>query len=384
MEKAIILRYSEIHLKGNNRYFFENLLIENIKYALKKYDYKFQKTYSRYIISDYDESYESNIINTLKKVFGLHTLSTCLIVDNDIDKISQATFKLGIDSGSFKVECNRADKTFPLKSYEVAAELGGRLLEKYQNLRVDLHNPEHIVYVDIRESKKTFIFLDNISCAGGLPVGCSGKGLLLLSGGIDSPVAGYMMAKRGMTLSAIHFHSYPFTSTQAKEKVLKLASLLTEYTGPIDVYIVPFTEIQVKIHENCPEEFMITIMRRFMMRISEKLAKNISAGALITGESLGQVASQTLESINTSNDVVSMPMFRPLIGFDKLDIINISQKIDTYETSILPYEDCCTVFLPKRPVTKPKISVVKKAEEKLNIDELIDNAINNIEIIKIH
>ena len=383
MEKAIILRYSEIHLKGNNRYFFENLLIENIKNSLKKYTYQFKKTYGRYIISDYDESYEQNIIDSLKKVFGIHSLSVCFVIDSNIDDIANAIFQLGIKNGSFKVECNRADKTFPLKSYEIAAELGGRLLDKFQDLRVDLHNPEHIIYVDLRESKKTFVFLDSIPCVGGLPIGCSGNGLLLLSGGIDSPVAGYMMAKRGLSVSAIHFHSFPFTSTQAKEKVLKLATLLSEYTGNIDVYVVPFTDIQVKIHENCPEEFMITIMRRFMMRIAEKLANSISAKALITGESLGQVASQTLDSINATNDVVSMPVFRPLIGFDKMDIIDIAQKIDTYETSILPYEDCCTVFLPKRPATKPKLSVVKKAEEKLEINKLIEEAINGIEKIRL-
>lgn len=383
MENAIILRYSEIHLKGNNRGFFENLLINNIKKALQGIDHVFTKTYGRYIVSDYNAELEANIIERLQKVFGIHSISKCLVVDSDLNKITEAALSLGVNSGTFKVECNRADKTFPMKSYEVAAELGGRLLDRYNGLSVDIHNPQNTVFVDMRENKKTFVFTNSLAGAGGLPVGCSGKGLLLLSGGIDSPVAGYMMSKRGMELSAIHFHSYPFTSVQAKEKVLSLAKILTEYTGKMRVFVVPFTEIQVKIHENCPEEFMITIMRRFMMRIAEKISKDINAGAIITGESLGQVASQTLESINTTNSVVRAPVFRPLIGFDKSDIIEISQKIGTYETSILPYEDCCTVFLPKRPVIKPKIDIIERAENKLDIDKLIEEAIANIEIINI-
>ena len=384
MEKAIILRYSEIHLKGNNRNFFESLLIENVKNALSKYTFDFKKTYGRYVISNYNQSQEESIIDKLTKVFGLHSISPAFVVDNDLDKITEAALQLEIVPGTFKVECNRADKTFPLKSFEVAAEIGGRLLSKYhKQLVVDIHNPQQIVYIDMRENKKSFVFLKNIPAAGGLPVGCSGKGLLLLSGGIDSPVAGYMMAKRGMKISSIHFHSYPFTSDQAREKVMTLAKELTDYTGKMDVYVVPFTDIQIKIHEECPEEFMITIMRRFMMRISQKIAQKIGAGALITGESLGQVASQTLESINTTNSVATMPVFRPLIGFDKMDIIEISHKIGTYQTSILPYEDCCTVFLPKHPVTKPKLHIIERAEQKLNIDELIEQAIENIELVQL-
>ncbi|MBR2303160.1 MAG: tRNA 4-thiouridine(8) synthase ThiI [Clostridia bacterium] len=383
MGKAIILRYSEIHLKGNNRNFFESLLIENVKNALSKYAFDFKKTYGRYVISNYDQSQEESIIDKLTKVFGLHSISPAFVVDNDLDKITEAALQLGVTEGTFKVECNRADKTFPMKSFEVAAEIGGRLLSKYHKLVVDIHNPQQIVNIDMRENKKSFVFIKNIPAAGGLPVGCSGKGLLLLSGGIDSPVAGYMMAKRGMKISSIHFHSYPFTSDQAREKVMTLAKELTDYTGKMDVYVVPFTDIQIKIHEECPEEFMITIMRRFMMRISQKIAQKIGAGALITGESLGQVASQTLESINTTNSVATMPVFRPLIGFDKMDIIEISHKIGTYQTSILPYEDCCTVFLPKHPVTKPKLHIIERAEQKLNIDELIEQAIENIELVQL-
>ena len=359
------------------------MLIENVKNALSKYTFDFKKTYGRYVISNYDQSQEESIIDKLTKVFGLHSISPAFVVDNDLDKITEAALQLGVTEGTFKVECNRADKTFPMKSFEVAAEIGGRLLSKYHKLVVDIHNPQQIVNIDMRENKKSFVFIKNIPAAGGLPVGCSGKGLLLLSGGIDSPVAGYMMAKRGMKISSIHFHSYPFTSDQAREKVMTLAKELTDYTGKMDVYVVPFTDIQIKIHEECPEEFMITIMRRFMMRISQKIAQKIGAGALITGESLGQVASQTLESINTTNSVATMPVFRPLIGFDKMDIIEISHKIGTYQTSILPYEDCCTVFLPKHPVTKPKLHIIERAEQKLNIDELIEQAIENIELVQL-
>lgn len=381
MKNAILIRYSEIYLKGNNRYFFENLLITNIKTALKEESFDFEKNYGRYIVSNYKVENEKQIVEKLSKVFGIHSISPCLVVENNLDSITQAILSLDIQAGTFKVECNRADKSFSMKSYEIAAELGGRMLDNFPNLVVDIHNPQNIIYVDMRESKKTFVYLNSIPGAGGLPVGCGGKGLLLLSGGIDSPVAGYMMAKRGMSLSAIHFHSFPFTSLQAKEKVLSLAKHLTQYTKALDVYVVPFTDIQVKIHENCPEEFMITIMRRFMMRIAERVAKNINAKALITGESLGQVASQTIESINTTNSVVSLPVFRPLIGFDKSDIVEISQKIGTYETSIQPFEDCCTVFLPKHPVIKPKIEIIERAEKKLDIESLIEEAIKNIEIV---
>ena len=382
MKNAILIRYSEIYLKGNNRYFFENLLITNIKTALKKESFDFEKNYGRYIVSNYKVENERQIVEKLSKVFGIHSISPCLVVENNLDSITQAILSLDIQAGTFKVECNRADKSFPMKSYEIAAELGERMLDNFPNLVVDIHNPQNIIYVDMRESKKTFVYLNSIPGAGGLPVGCGGNGLLLLSGGIDSPVAGYMMAKRGMSLSAIHFHSFPFTSLQAKEKVLSLAKHLTQYTKALDVYVVPFTDIQVKIHENCPEEFMITIMRRFMMRIAERVAKNINAKALITGESLGQVASQTIESINTTNSVVSLPVFRPLIGFDKSDIVEISQKIGTYETSIQPFEDCCTVFLPKHPVIKPKIEIIERAEKKLDIESLIEESIKNIEIVK--
>ena len=266
---------------------------------------------------------------------------------------------------------------------DVSAQIGGDLLEANPSLKVDLYNPEHTVFVDIRENGKTFVYGETIKAVNGMPVGTGGKAIVMLSGGIDSPVAAYMMAKRGMTLRAVHFHSFPYTSMQARQKVLDLAKLLKKYTLHMTVDVVSFTEIQTAIHEKCPEEYMITIMRRFMMRIAERIAKMHGAGAVITGESLGQVASQTLESITSTNSVATIPVFRPLIGFDKDEIIEISQKIGTFDMSILPYEDCCTIFLPKRPVTKPRLEHVLRVESVLDVDALVDNAMQNIETVTI-
>jgi thiamine biosynthesis protein ThiI len=263
---------------------------------------------------------------------------------------------------------------------ETSMILGGKLLELYaKNIKVNVKNPDFTVYVDIREDGKTFVYTDVVHCISGMPVGSAGKGLLLISGGIDSPVAGYMMAKRGMKLDCLHFHSFPYTGEAAKEKVVELAKKVGEYNGGINLYVVSFTHIQEAIHKHCPEEFMITIMRRFMMRIAERLAKQQNDQAIITGESLGQVASQTIESMTSSNSVVTMPVLRPLVAFDKIDIIEIARKIDTYETSILPYEDCCTVFLPKFPAIKPNLERVQRAESRLDIDALIDEAFANVE-----
>jgi thiamine biosynthesis protein ThiI len=263
---------------------------------------------------------------------------------------------------------------------ETSMLIGGRLLDLYApKISVDVKNPDFTINIDIREDGKTFVYTDVVHCLSGMPVGSAGKGLLLISGGIDSPVAGYMTAKRGMKLDCLHFHSFPYTGEAAKEKVIELAKKVGEYNGGINLYVVSFTHIQEAIHENCPEEFMITLMRRFMMRIAERLAIQQGDQAIITGESLGQVASQTIESITSSNSVVTMPVLRPLIAFDKIDIIDIARKIDTYETSILPYEDCCTVFLPKYPAIKPNLERVKRAESKLDVDALIDQAFLNVE-----
>lgn len=381
--KVIIIRYSEIHLKGNNREFFESALISNIKTALKGFDYDFSRTNGRYVIRNFDEMRLDEIVDTVKNVFGVHSLSVAEEVDSDYGKIVAATLQFAPSTGTFKVSTNRADKRFPMQSMTVSAEIGGEILEKHPNLTVDLFNPQNVVNIDIRENGKTFVFSQVIKAVNGMPVGTGGKGIVMLSGGIDSPVAAYMMAKRGMTLRALHFHSFPYTSMQAKQKVLDLAKIVKRYTLHMTVDVVSFTEIQTAIHEKCPEEYMITIMRRFMMRIAERIAKNNNAGAIITGESLGQVASQTLESLTSTNSVATLPVFRPLIGFDKDEIIEISQKIGAFETSILPYEDCCTIFLPKRPVTKPRLSAVEKVESFLDVDTLVENALRNIETIVI-
>ena len=381
MKNAIIIRYCEIHLKGKNRGFFEKMLKENIKNSLKGISCTFTAMHSRYLIEDFDEFDYDLITEKLSKIAGVHTYSRALVVENEFEKIFEAVDLLCQDKeGTFKVDTNRADKTFSPNSMQTSMLLGGRLLEKYApKLSVDVKNPSFTVYVDIREDGKTFVYTDVVQCLSGMPVGSAGKGLLLISGGIDSPVAGYMTCKRGMKLNCLHFHSFPYTGEAAKEKVIELTKKVGEYNGGINLYVVSFTHIQEEIHKNCPEEFMITLMRRFMMRIAERLAKQQGDQAIITGESLGQVASQTIESITSSNSVVTMPVLRPLIAFDKLDIIEISKKIDTYETSILPYEDCCTVFLPKYPAIKPNLEKVKKAESKLDVEGLIDEAFKNVE-----
>ncbi len=381
--KVVIIRYSEIHLKGNNREFFESALISNIKHVLQDYTYEFARSNARYIIRKFDESQLEQIVDAVKNVFGVHSLSVAEEVDSNVEQIKAAALALAPTSGSFKVNTNRADKKFPIHSMNLSADIGGDILEANPSLTVDLFHPDHVVNIDIRENGKTFVYSEIIKAVNGMPVGTAGKGVVMLSGGIDSPVAAYMMAKRGMTLRAVHFHSFPYTSMQAKQKVLDLAKLVKKYSLRMTVDVVSFTEIQTVIHEKCPEEYMITIMRRFMMRIAEKLARINGYGAVITGESLGQVASQTLESITSTNSVANIPVFRPLIGFDKDEIIEIAERIGTFKTSILPYEDCCTIFLPKKPVTKPRLDAVLKVESALDVDTLVNNAMQNIETIVI-
>lgn len=385
MKKAIIIRYCEIHLKGKNRGYFEKMLKENIKRSLKNINCTFAAMHSRYLIEDFSEEDLPIIEEKLHKIAGIHTYSIALVVENDFEKIFEACSSLcNGKHGTFRVTANRADKTFTPNSMECARLLGGRLLEVYgDKIKVDVVTPSFTVFVDIREDGKTFVYTDIVHCMSGMPVGSAGRGLLLISGGIDSPVAGYMMCKRGMKLDCLHFHSFPYTGEAAKQKVVDLTEKLGEYNGGINLYVVSFTHIQEAIHENCPEEFMITLMRRFMMRIAERLSYKIGAQAIVTGESLGQVASQTIESITSSNSVVTMPVLRPLIAFDKIDIIDISRKIATYETSILPYEDCCTVFLPKFPAIKPDLKRVLKAESNLDVDGLIEEAMKNIEKISL-
>ena len=379
--KVIIIRYSEIHLKGNNRDFFESILISNIKHVLSDYDYQFGRSNARYVIRNFDENYTEQILDAVKNVFGVYSVSPAEEVPSTYEDISAAALSMAPVYGTFKVNTNRADKRFPIPSMKLSADIGGKILEQNPTLKVDLFHPDTVVSIDIRENGKTFVYSEVIKGVNGMPVGTAGKGIIMLSGGIDSPVAMYMMAKRGMTLRSVHFHSFPYTSMQAKQKVLDLAKIVKKYT--LHMTVVSFTEIQTAIHEKCPEEYMITIMRRFMMRIAEKLAQKHGAGAVITGESLGQVASQTLESITSTNSVATLPVFRPLIGFDKDEIIEIAQKIGTFETSILPYEDCCTIFLPKKPVTKPRLSAVLKVESALDVETLVNNALQNIEVVEI-
>ena len=385
MNKIIIIRYSEIHLKGKNRGYFERLLGENINRSLNGLNYKYVKIPARYLIENFSDDDYDEIVERLLKISGIHSISPAFLVKNDAEKIYSTALSLCEGKqGTFKVETNRADKTFPVHSVDMSREMGGRILDKYGDLlKVNIKHPDFVVNIDIRESGDTLIYTDVIKGIGGLPSGSAGKGLLLLSGGIDSPVAGYMMAKRGMKLKALHFHSYPYTSEAAKQKVIDLGKIVSGYCGGLDLYVVSVTKIQEEIHKKCPEEMMITILRRFMMRIAQRICEKTGAQAIITGESLGQVASQTIESLTTSNVVAKYPVLRPLVAFDKLDIISVAEKIGTYETSILPYEDCCTVFLPRFPLIRPQLDKVEKFENKLDIETLVSEAMSTIEKIKI-
>lgn len=384
MKQVILIRYSEIHLKGKNRGYFEKVLLNNIKQTLSDVTCKIIKYGSRYEISEYSLEEQDKIISLLLTVFGIHSLSFAYAIETSKDNILKFFDEYRLEKGTFKVDVNRADKTFEIRSMDLCKELGGIVLKNNKNVSVDVHCPDTLINVDIRENGKTYISHENIKGLGGMPVSTAGKGLALLSGGIDSPVACFRMAKRGMSIMGIHFHSYPYTSIQARNKVIKLASLIKPYTHMNKLVVVNFKEIQENIHKFCKEEYMITIMRRFMVRIAEKVANKFSCQCLITGESLGQVASQTIESITSTNSVaVSLPILRPLISMDKEEIIDISRKINTYETSILPYEDCCTVFLPKYPLIKPKLNKVEIEESKLNIEELVNQAVSNIEIVNI-
>ncbi|HIY96693.1 MAG TPA: tRNA 4-thiouridine(8) synthase ThiI [Candidatus Borkfalkia excrementigallinarum] len=382
MEKVIIVRYCEIHLKGKNRGYFEKVFMQNMEKALKGIRHEIHKMSGRYLVENFDEDCTDKILVKLSRVFGTHTLSTAYKVPAELETIYDTVLKIAPESGTFKVVTNRADKTFPLNSMQMNGEIGGRLLRDNPNLRVDVHSPQGEICIDIRQNGEALVFCDHIMGAGGMPVGTAGKGTLLLSGGIDSPVAGHMIAKRGMTLQCLHFHSYPYTNMQAREKVERLAEILSEYTGGLTLHVVSVTQIQEAIHKRCPEEMMITLLRRFMMRIAEKLSLQTGAQCIITGESLGQVASQTIEGMTSSNSVVQqMPVLRPLVGFDKTEIIARARAIGTYETSILPYEDCCTVFLPKHPLIRPKMDDVLRAENKLPVDELIEAAFNSLETL---
>ena len=384
MEKVIIIRYAEIHLKGKNRGWFEKVFAINIEKNLKGIRHELRRLSGRYLVENFNEEDTDTVVNRLMKVFGIHSISIAQKVSSDMQNIYEAALSVCPETGTFKVETHRADKTFSLNSMQISAEIGGKLLETNKNLKVDIHNPQSTVYIDLRENGTALVFGKFFKGAGGMPVGTAGKGMLLHSGGIDSPVAGYMIAKRGMSLECIHFHSYPYTNMMAKEKVIELAKILSPYTCGIKLNIVSVTHIQEEIHKNCNADYMVTLLRRFMMRLSERIAIKNGAQCIITGESLAQVASQTIEGMTSSNSVIGkLPVLRPLCGFDKDEIIERSRAIGTYTTSIEPYEDCCTVFLPEHPVTRPKLAEIEAEESKLNVALLIDEALSNIEVIKV-
>ena len=384
MEKVILVRYGEIALKGLNKSYFIDLLLKNIKAALKGLrGLKLEKIQGRFIVRVAPEEYEK-AVDALQKVFGVVSISRAHVIENDFEEMKRLALDLMgnqviTEKTTFKVRSKRGNKAFPIQSMDLNNKMGGHLLASNENLSVDVKNPQVMLRIEVRE--KTYMYTDNVSCLGGLPVGCGGKGVLMLSGGIDSPVAGYMMAKRGVEVIGVHFHSYPYTSDRAREKVIELARIMSSYTGPMKLYVVSFTDIQQEQLLKCNEKYTTLLMRRGMMKISEKIAHMEGAMSLISGESLGQVASQTMESINATNNAVSLPVFRPLIGMDKNEIIEIAQKIETFETSILPYEDCCTVFVPKHPETRPKLEKVLEEEAKADVDELIEEAIKNAEIL---
>jgi len=387
VKTVVLISYGEIHLKGLNRPFFEGALLRNIKNALSKFERaEVIKGEGRFYVKGLDHSEIDDVIAALKRIFGIVSISIAAEVDKDMDAIKAAAVELikkayANGSKTFKVESRRSDKSFPYKSPDISREIGGYILKQLDGLRVDVHTPDIILNVEIRE--RAYIYYERIAGPGGMPVGTAGKAMLLISGGIDSPVAGYMIAKRGVELSAVHYYSYPYTSPRARDKVEELCRILSAYTGPIKIYMVPFTEIQQSIYERCPDNQLTILTRRFMMRIAEHLARQDGCKALITGESIGQVASQTMDSLVVTQAAVDMLVLRPLIGFDKLEIMDLAKKIGTYETSILPYEDCCTVFLPRHPATKPRLEAIEHSETLLDVNALEQQAIANMDVISV-
>ena len=385
MKEIVLAKYGEIVLKGLNKRSFEDMLTKNIKRRLKSLGrFELFSAQSTTYITPLDDDIElSEVVDRVGKIFGIAALCRACVCEKDFSDITEKSIDYLKDVLSsvetFKVNAKRADKAFPMKSPEICAELGGILLEKFPNLKVDVKNPQITVTVEIRDTN-AYIHAENIKGAGGLPVGSSGKAMLLLSGGIDSPVAGYMMAKRGVNITAIHYVSPPYTSDRALLKVEHLCEKLTDYCGGIAFYCVPFTEIQEAIKDNCPEEYFTVIMRRLMMEIAQRIAEKDNCLALITGESVGQVASQTMAAISCTDAVCRIPVFRPLIGMDKTEIIEIARKIDTFETSVLPYEDCCTVFTPRHPKVRPSLEDVEKAQGKFDFEPLIQKAVENTEM----
>ena len=391
MFKAFLIKYGEIGIKGKNRHLFEDALIHQIKYALKPVEGEFliSKEQGRiYIEAQTEYDYEETV-GSLKRVFGIVGICPVVLVPDQgfeqlaSDVIAYLDKRYPDKNKTFKVNARRAKKSYPMSSMEVNAALGERILDAFPEFKVDVHHPDIMVNVELRGQIN--IYSEVIPGPGGMPVGTNGKGMLLLSGGIDSPVAGYMIAKRGVKIDAVYFHAPPYTSERAKQKVVDLARLVARYTGPIYLKVVNFTDIQMYIYEECPHEELTIIMRRYMMRIAEHFAQETGSLGLITGESIGQVASQTMQSLAATNEVCTMPVYRPLIGFDKQEIIELSEKIGTYETSILPYEDCCTIFVAKHPVTKPNLKIIRRSETHLEekIDEMVKKAIETTETIRV-
>lgn len=391
MYKSFLIKYAEIGVKGKNRYIFEDRLCDQIRYALRRCEGEFEvrKTQGRIYVDalsefDYDETVEN-----LKTVFGISGI--CPVVqleDEGFDKLAEDVVnymdKVYPDKNiTFKVEARRARKNYPKESMEINCDIGEAILKAFPEIKVDVHKPDVLLHIEIRE--KIYVYSVVIPGPGGLPIGTNGKGMLLLSGGIDSPVAGYMISKRGVKIDAVYFHAPPYTSDRAKQKVVDLARLVSRYSGPINLHVINFTDIQLYIYEKCPHDELTIIMRRYMMRIAEQIATENGCLGLITGESIGQVASQTMQSLMATNDVCTIPVYRPLIGFDKQEIVEVSEKINTYETSILPFEDCCTIFVAKHPVTKPNLNVIRRHETNLDegIDALVKTALETDEIIEI-
>ena len=384
MKEIILLKAGEIALKGLNRSVFEDRLAKNCKFRLKHLGrFQITRAQSTMYCEPLDEDIDiDEAVETLQTVFGFSKMSRACVVEKDMDAIKAAAAEylepVLRDCRTFKVEAKRSDKAFPLKSPAICAEVGGYLLSRFPHLRVDVHQPDFTVYVEIRD-KNAYIHGPQLDGAGGMPVGSSGKAMLLVSGGIDSPVAGYMMAKRGLEIEAIHFAAPPYTSEYAKQKVISLCREVCEYAGRIKLHVVNFTHVQEEIRDKCPEEYFTIIMRRYMMKIAERLARENGCGALITGESVAQVASQTLYALGCTDVACELPVLRPVIGMDKNEIIAISRKIGTFETSILPYEDCCTVFTPRHPRTKPKLRDVLRAEQSLDEEALLADALSKVE-----
>lgn len=390
MKEIVLAKYGEIILKGGNRPRFENILINNINNALKQVAKAHVRVMQATVYVNVEDQEKIDlVIERMSKIFGIVSITRAAVCEKDIDKIklcAKEYLKDELQDGvKFKVEAKRSDKAFPFKSPEICMEVGGYLDDEFPNISVDVHNPDRTVKVEVREFGAYIYCMENkIKGQGGMPIGTGSKATLLLSGGIDSPVAGHMIAKRGVEIDAVNFFSFPYTSERAKEKVISLARIIAQYTSKINLYIVPFTEIQLQIRECCPEEHMTLIMRRFMMRIAERIAEKNKSLALITGESVGQVASQTLAALDVTNAVVDMPILQPLIGMDKLEIMDGAREIGTFETSILPYEDCCTVFTPKHPTVNPRRANIEKTEMALNVSELIESALQGVEKLEIY